>query len=43
MQELIDTRIRPTIQDDGGDLEYCGFDNGIVKLKLKGDSLKVSV
>ncbi|KAI9179074.1 hypothetical protein H9P43_005736 [Blastocladiella emersonii ATCC 22665] len=38
IKELLDTRIRPTIQDDGGDIEYCGFDeaSGVVKLKLKG-------
>ena len=36
IKELIETRIRPTIMEDGGDLEYCGFVNGIVKLKLKG-------
>ncbi|CAO3620912.1 unnamed protein product [Cunninghamella blakesleeana] len=36
IKELLDTRIRPAIQEDGGDIEYCGFDDGIVKLKLKG-------
>ncbi|CAG8641865.1 5738_t:CDS:2 [Funneliformis caledonium] len=36
IKELLDTRIRPAIQEDGGDIEYRGFDNGIVKLKLKG-------
>ncbi|KAI9217472.1 HIRA-interacting protein 5 [Blastocladiella britannica] len=38
IKELLDTRIRPTIQDDGGDIEYMGFDEseGTVKLKLKG-------
>ena len=36
LKELLDSRIRPTIQEDGGDIEYCGFENGIVKLKLKG-------
>ena len=36
IKELLDTRIRPAIQEDGGDIEYCGFDNGIVKVKLKG-------
>ncbi|KAI9352637.1 hypothetical protein BDR26DRAFT_849605 [Obelidium mucronatum] len=36
IKELLDTRIRPTIQDDGGDVEYMGFENGVVKLKLKG-------
>ncbi|KAG2234421.1 scaffold protein Nfu/NifU N terminal-domain-containing protein [Thamnidium elegans] len=36
IKELLDTRIRPSIQEDGGDIEYCGFENGIVQLKLKG-------
>lgn len=36
IKELLDTRIRPSIQDDGGDIEYRGFEDGIVKLKLKG-------
>lgn len=38
IKELLDTRIRPTIQDDGGDIEYRGFDEqtGTVKLKLRG-------
>ncbi|KAI8379357.1 scaffold protein Nfu/NifU N terminal-domain-containing protein [Radiomyces spectabilis] len=36
IKELLDTRIRPAIQEDGGDIEFCGFEDGIVKLKLKG-------
>eukprot|EP00842_Homolaphlyctis_polyrhiza_P006654 jgi/Hompol1/6990/HPOL_005149-RA len=36
IKELLDTRIRPTIQEDGGDIEYMGFENGVVKLKLRG-------
>jgi len=36
IKELLETRIRPAIQDDGGDLEFRGFDDGIVKLKLRG-------
>lgn len=36
IQELLDSRIRPAVQDDGGDIEYIGFKNGIVSLKLKG-------
>ncbi|KAI9473440.1 MAG: scaffold protein Nfu/NifU N terminal-domain-containing protein [Benjaminiella poitrasii] len=36
IKELLDTRVRPSIQEDGGDIEYCGFEDGIVKLKLKG-------
>lgn len=36
IKELLETRIRPAIQEDGGDIEYCGFDDGFVKLKLRG-------
>jgi len=36
IKELLDTRIRPIVQEDGGDIEYCGFFDGIVKLKMKG-------
>lgn len=38
IKELIDTRIRPAIQDDGGDIEYKAFDEetGAVFLKLQG-------
>ncbi|KAI0271601.1 HIRA-interacting protein 5 [Gloeopeniophorella convolvens] len=37
IKELLDTRVRPAIMEDGGDIEYRGFtDEGIVKIKLKG-------
>ncbi|KAK9366964.1 scaffold protein Nfu/NifU N terminal-domain-containing protein [Lipomyces kononenkoae] len=37
IKELIDTRIRPAIQEDGGDVEYRGLtDEGVVQLKLRG-------
>ncbi|EMD41252.1 hypothetical protein CERSUDRAFT_78915 [Gelatoporia subvermispora B] len=37
IKELLDTRVRPAIQEDGGDIEYRGFtDEGIVQLMLKG-------
>jgi len=38
IKELLETRIRPAVQDDGGDIEYCGFDpeTGVVKLKMQG-------
>lgn len=26
IKELLETRIRPAVQDDGGDIVYCGFD-----------------
>jgi len=36
IKELLDTRIRPTVQEDGGDIIYMGFDDGIVKLRMQG-------
>nr|XP_057920820.1 NFU1 iron-sulfur cluster scaffold homolog, mitochondrial [Doryrhamphus excisus] len=36
IKELLDTRIRPTVQEDGGDVIYKGFLDGTVKLKLVG-------
>ncbi|KAK9888268.1 hypothetical protein WA026_000531 [Henosepilachna vigintioctopunctata] len=36
IKELLDTRIRPTVQEDGGDILFLGYDNGIVKLKMQG-------
>ena len=33
---LIDARIRPAIKKDGGDIEFKGFENGIVYVELKG-------
>ncbi|XP_031484922.1 nifU-like protein 5, mitochondrial [Nymphaea colorata] len=38
IKELLETRIRPAVQDDGGDIEYRGFDpdTGIVKLRMQG-------
>ncbi|XP_050716636.1 NFU1 iron-sulfur cluster scaffold homolog, mitochondrial-like [Eriocheir sinensis] len=34
--ELLDTRIRPTVQEDGGDILFRGFKDGIVYLKMMG-------
>ncbi|KAJ5187601.1 hypothetical protein N7449_010595 [Penicillium cf. viridicatum] len=36
IKELLETRIRPAIQEDGGDIELKGFEDGIVMLKLRG-------
>ncbi|EDO42803.1 predicted protein [Nematostella vectensis] len=36
IKELLDTRIRPTVQEDGGDIIFKGFKDGIVKLKMQG-------
>ncbi|XP_019850729.1 PREDICTED: NFU1 iron-sulfur cluster scaffold homolog, mitochondrial-like [Amphimedon queenslandica] len=36
IKELLDTRIRPTVQEDGGDIVFVDFKDGIVKLKMQG-------
>ncbi|EDW82062.2 uncharacterized protein Dwil_GK25604 [Drosophila willistoni] len=36
IKELLDTRIRPTVQEDGGDIVFMSYDNGVVKLKMQG-------
>lgn len=36
IKELLDTRIRPTVQEDGGDILFRGFNDGIVYLKMMG-------
>lgn len=36
IKELLETRVRPAIQDDGGDIEFRGFEDGYVMLKLRG-------
>jgi len=36
IKELLDTRIRPSIQEDGGDIDFRGFVDGQVLLKLRG-------
>lgn len=36
IRELIDTRVRPAVAQDGGDIIYRSFEDGIVKLELHG-------
>ncbi|MDZ7588510.1 MAG: NifU family protein [Parasphingorhabdus sp.] len=36
IKELIETRVRPAVANDGGDIIYRGFDEGIVYLKMQG-------
>ena len=36
IKELIEIKVRPAVAMDGGDIVYRGFENGIVKLQLKG-------
>ncbi|NQV45487.1 MAG: NifU family protein [Rhodospirillales bacterium] len=34
--ELLDTRVRPAVAQDGGDIMFKGFENGIVYLTMQG-------
>ena len=36
IQELLDTRVRPAVAQDGGDITFHGFERGIVYLNMKG-------
>ena len=36
IRELLDTRVRPAVAQDGGDIVYKGFEDGIVYLHMQG-------
>jgi Fe-S cluster biogenesis protein NfuA len=36
IKELIETRVRPAVANDGGDIVYRGFQRGIVFLQMQG-------
>ena len=36
IKELLDTRVRPAVAQDGGDITFHGFRDGIVYLHMKG-------
>lgn len=36
IKELIDTRVRPAVAEDGGDIIFQGFEEGVVYLELRG-------
>lgn len=36
IKELIETRVRPAVANDGGDIVYRGFNQGTVFLKMQG-------
>ena len=36
IRDLIDTRVRPAVANDGGDIVYRGFDKGKVYLRMQG-------
>jgi Fe-S cluster biogenesis protein NfuA len=36
IKELLDTRVRPAVAQDGGDITFHGFERGVVYLAMKG-------
>ena len=38
IKEILETRIKPVVHEDGGDIEYVSFDpdTGVVMVALKG-------
>jgi len=36
IKELLDTRVRPSVAGDGGDIIFRGFENGVVYLHMQG-------
>ncbi len=36
IKELLDTRVRPAVAQDGGDITFHGFDHGVVYLHMQG-------
>ena len=36
IKKIIDTKVRPAVARDGGDITFQSFDNGIVYLQMKG-------
>jgi len=36
IKELIETRVRPAVENDGGDITFRGFRDGVVYLDMKG-------
>jgi len=36
IKELLETRVRPAVANDGGDITFAGFKDGVVYLNMKG-------
>ncbi len=36
IKDVLDTKIRPAVARDGGDIKFKSFDNGVVKVELQG-------
>ncbi|MFI3241913.1 MAG: NifU family protein [Alphaproteobacteria bacterium] len=37
VESLIDARIRPALQRDGGDIDVIGFEDGVLRVSLQGN------
>ena len=36
INEVIERDIKPALAMDGGDIEFCGFEDGVVSVRLRG-------
>ncbi len=36
IKDLLETRVRPAVAMDGGDITFCSFEEGVVTLQMKG-------
>ena len=36
IKEVLDTKIRPAVERDGGDIKFKSFKDGVVKVELQG-------
>ena len=36
IKEVLDTKIRPAVEKDGGDIKFKSFKEGVVKVELQG-------
>ncbi len=36
IKELLETRVRPVVAQDGGDIVFHGFQKGVVRLHMRG-------
>ncbi len=36
IKDVLDTKIRPAVARDGGDIKFKSFDNGVVRVELQG-------
>ena len=36
IKEVLDSKIRPAVARDGGDIKFKSFENGVVKVELQG-------